>query len=85
MSPFPHRNQCSATPTKAKPIPCNNITCGGRNYEGKGYYNPVVNAELVHNIDYSTGNECGRAFYAEDGTVPPGGIKYPTIRSDALF
>ena len=85
MSSFPHRQPCSSTPTRAKLIPCNHVNCGGWTYEGKGYYNPVANAEFIHNNDYSTGNGCGRAFYAEDGTVPPGATKYPTIRSDALF
>lgn len=48
--------------------------CAGREYEGLGFNNEKINAEFVHNMDYSTTPPSGQnmAFYVIDNSIYPG-------------
>ena len=78
---------CDNMPPKVKLIPCTHVHCGGRMYEGLGYYNPNYQAEFLHDADYgvSDGDGTGRAYFLESGSIYPG-QKYraPIINHDAL-
>lgn len=57
-------------------ISCSKPICGGWLYPGKGFNNPVVHAEFIHNFDYSQ-QAPSSAFFADQGQQWPGKKKQP--------